>query len=249
MDEALEIEQIPARLAAVRERIDAACRRAGRSPAEVQLVAVSKRHSAARVAAAIEAGAREIGENYVQEAVAKHAEVAALLGPRAADARWCLIGNLQRNKARLAAPLFDCIETVDRAALASELSKRAVACGRVIDVLFQLNISGEPQKSGAEPQDVPALLEHVRELPGLRVRGLMAVPRASADPEASRAAFAQLRSLRDDWARSPGGEDLRELSMGMSADFEVAIEEGATRVRVGTAIFGERPPAPVSEKR
>jgi hypothetical protein len=225
-----------ARLAAVRERIAAAARRAGRDPAGVTLVGVSKRVPAERVAAAVAAGLTDAGESFVQEARAKLPAIAAL----GARPRWHLVGRLQRNKARDAVRLFDCIHGVDRAELAEELSRRAQAEGRRVEVLLQVNLTGEPQKGGAPADALPALVAACAALPGLALRGLMTVPAADADPEAARPVFAALRALRDRLLDAPGGEDLRELSMGMSHDFEVAIEEGATMVRVGTALFGAR---------
>jgi pyridoxal phosphate enzyme (YggS family) len=224
------------RLAAVRSRIEAAARRAGRDAREITLVGVSKRMPAERIAEAARAGLTCIGENYVQEAREKRAALADC--PQAL--RWHLIGNLQRNKARDAVALFDVIETVDRAALAEELDRRTAAAGRTLEILLQVNVSGEPQKAGARPQDVAALLAACAALPHLRVTGLMTVPEAADDAEATRPAFARLRALRDALRAAPGGQNLRDLSMGMSADFEVAIEEGATLVRVGTALFGPR---------
>jgi len=226
------------RLAAVRARIGAAARRAGRDPAAVTLVGVSKRMPPERVAEAARAGLACVGENYVQEAREKKAALDPL--PEARALRWHLIGNLQRNKARDAVATFDVVETVDRPGLAQELERRAAQAGRAHEVLLQVNVTGEPQKAGAAPQDVAALLCACAELPHLRVTGLMTVPEAAADPERTRPCFAQLRALRDALRDAPGGAGLRELSMGMSADFEVAIEEGATLVRVGTALFGPR---------
>jgi pyridoxal phosphate enzyme (YggS family) len=178
----------------------------------------------AAVRAAIDAGVTDIGENYVQEAQAKRAAVGA-------GAAWHLIGHLQRNKAARAVEVFDCIQTVDSAALGAALSRQAVAQGRSMRVLVEVRLGGEATKSGIEPEALPALLDALR-LPGLVVEGLMAVP-PPGDPEATRPHFRALRALRD-------GAGLRELSMGMSDDFEVAIEEGATMVRVGRAIFGAR---------
>ncbi len=225
------------RLAAVRERIAAAARRVGRDPAAVRLVGVSKRHPASAVANAARAGLALAGESFVQEARAKIPEARALLEGSGASLRWHFVGRLQRNKARFAVELFDCVESLDRSELADELSRRAEARERALPVLLQVNLSGEPQKGGAGPADLPALLAHCRGLPGLAVRGLMTVPAAGEDPEAARPAFARLRELRDAQEQP---EALPELSMGMSADFEVAVEEGATLVRVGTALFGPR---------
>ncbi len=207
-------------LSRVRERIAAACARAGRSAAEVQLVAVSKTQPIEKLREAFAAGQKIFGENYAQELRAK---AEALPG-----AEWHFIGALQSNKARIVVGRASLIHTCDRLALAKELAKRTQGVQRV---LLEVNIGKEPQKSGALPEDVPALLEAVRALPALSCEGLMCIPPASGDP---RQHFRALREL----ARRLG---LRELSMGMSADYETAIEEGATIVRVGTAIFGERP--------
>jgi pyridoxal phosphate enzyme (YggS family) len=189
----------------------------------------------------VRAGIRHIGENYVQECLPKISEVLEILHGEGVPApRWHFIGRLQRNKARQVAPVFDVVETVDRTALGAALDRRAEQAGRTLDVLLQTNVSGEPQKGGVEPALLPDLLAAGRDWRHLRVVGLMAVPAAAEDPEASREEFARLRSLRDRLFGTDGGEALRELSMGMSQDFEVAIEEGATIIRVGTALFGPR---------
>jgi len=205
-----------------------ACRRAGRPPADVLLVAVSKTVPADRVRQAIDAGVAALGENRVQEAKEK---IETLGHPLP----WHLIGHLQTNKARDAARLFDWIHSLDRLDLARELDRRARAAGRTLNVLIEVNLGDEPQKGGARPDDVKPLLDAVAKLDALSVRGLMAIPPAAADPEETRPYFRRLRELRD-------AAGLEHLSMGMSADFQVAIEEGATMVRVGTAIFGARPP-------
>jgi pyridoxal phosphate enzyme (YggS family) len=239
-DPAAEDEcRVAENLATVRERIAAAARGAGRHPEEITLIGVSKRQPVERVAAALGAGLGHLGENYVQEAREKRTRIEALLGS-APGPRWHMIGGLQRNKARAAVEIFDCIETVDRPALARELNKRAAAAGRVVDVLLQVNLDREEQKSGILEEALPALLEACGTLEHLRVVGLMTIPATSEDPERSRPEFQRLRALRDALRSNPGGESLRELSMGMSRDFEIAVEEGATLVRVGTAIFGPR---------
>jgi len=206
----------------VRERIAAACARAGRDPASVRLVAVSKTQPLDKLREAAAAGQRIFGENYAQELREK---ADALPG-----CEWHFVGALQTNKARLVVGRAALIHTCDRIALAQELSKRARNAGLVQPVLLEVNVGREPQKAGALPEDTPALLAEVRALPGLRCEGLMCIPPASGDP---RPHFRALREL----AQRLG---LAELSMGMSADYETAIEEGATLVRVGTAIFGER---------
>jgi hypothetical protein len=211
----------------VQARIAEACRRVGRDPAQVLLIGVSKTVDVERVRAAVEAGLAALGENRVQEARDK---IAALGRP----VPWHLIGSLQTNKARDAVKLFDWIHSVDRLELARELDRRARTAGRVADSLVEVNVGEEPQKAGVAPGELKRLLDALRELPGLRVRGLMAIPPAAEDPEASRPHFRRLRELRDELG-------LEHLSMGMSADYPVAVEEGATMVRVGTAIFGPRP--------
>ena len=236
-----ETAALAARLAAVRARIAAAARRAGRDPATVTLIGASKRQPAARVAAAARAGLRDLGENYVQEAVAKIAAVKEILGSEADALRWHGIGHLQRNKARDAVAAFACIHSVDSARLAAELARQAAAAGRVVPVLVQVNLSREPQKGGVAEEELPALLAAIAEHPELRAVGLMTMPAPSEDPEDARPAFARLRALRDALRDAPGGAHLVELSMGMSHDLEVAVEEGATFVRVGTDLFGPRP--------
>lgn len=212
-------------LARVRERIERACARAGRSPDEVALVAVSKVHPADAVREAYEAGQRLFGENYVQELSAKAAALADL--PRL---RWHFIGHLQRNKVKQVLGTGAVIETVDSERLAREVDKRA---SERVEVLLQVNVAGEAQKSGCDPSELGALIEVVRSLPRLSLRGLMTIPPLEREPERSRPHFARLRALAEE-------HGLTELSMGMSGDLEVAIEEGATIVRVGTAIFGAR---------
>ncbi|HET8578647.1 MAG TPA: YggS family pyridoxal phosphate-dependent enzyme [Methylomirabilota bacterium] len=218
---------IRANVERVREAIARACGRAGRSPGDVVLIAVSKTVEPERIRLAVAAGVPALGENRVQEARAK-IEVLGRLVP------WHLIGSLQTNKAKEAARLFDWIDSVDRVELAQELSRRAHALDRRLDVLVQVNLGEEQQKGGVAPGDLKALLDAIARLEGLRVRGLMAIPPALSSAEAARPYFRRLRELRD-------GVGLEHLSMGMSGDFEVAVEEGATMVRVGTAIFGPRP--------
>lgn len=230
------------RLATLRARIAAAAGRAGRDPAGVRLIGASKRQPAMRVAAAARAGLRDLGENYVQEATAKILEVRGILGAEVAGAlRWHGIGHLQRNKAREALAVFACLHTLDSARLAAELERQAAAAGRMLPVLVQVNVSREPRKSGVAEEELPALLAALAALPHLRAVGLMTMPAPSDDPEAARPAFARLRALRDELRDAPGGTHLVELSMGMSHDFEVAVEEGATWVRIGTELFGPRP--------
>jgi hypothetical protein len=229
------------RFAAVRERIAEAARRAGRRPEEITLVGASKRQAPERVVAAVRAGLARVGESYAQEGLAKLAEVqAALEGSGVNAPRWHFIGRLQSNKARSVARAFDVVETLDRPSLGAELDRRAAQCERRLSVLLQVNLSEEPQKGGAAPEQLAELLAQSTAWPQLDVVGLMTIPRAQPEPERSRPAFARLRALRDELRGAPGGERLCELSMGMSGDYEVAIEEGATIVRLGTAIFGPR---------
>ena len=233
-------DELAARLAAVRERIERAAARAGRRAEDITLVGVSKRQPAEAVAALVRAGLAHCGENFVQEAREKIPRVAELLGAGALVPRWHFIGRLQTNKAKLAAAWFDVVEAVDRLELARALDAQAAAAGRTLEVLLQVNVSGEAQKGGVAPGDLPALAAAVAGCARLRLTGLMTVPAAAERAEEVRPAFARLRELRDGLCRGPGGLTLPELSMGMSADFEVAIEEGATIVRVGTALFGAR---------
>ena len=211
--------------AAVRARIAAACARAGRDASEVTLVAVTKVFPAGDVEAAIAAGVTDVGENRVQEARDKKPLVHG-------SARWHLIGHLQSNKAKDAVRLFDVIQTVDSLDLGQKIARAAEAAGKRQEILLQVNIGNEEQKSGADRAAVPALVKALRAVDALDLRGLMAIPPAGA-PEETRRYFRELRALRD----SVGVE---QLSMGMSEDFEVAVEEGATIVRVGRAIFGSR---------
>ncbi len=212
----------------VRERIAGACRRADRDPASVTLVAVSKGQPAEAIVAAREAGIRHFGENRIQEAVPK-IEQATGAG---VEATWHLVGHLQSNKARAAANAFDVIHSVDSARLLRRLDAAAPAPR---DVLLQVNVAAEPQKEGVAPEEVEGLVAAAREAANLRVRGLMTIAPMAGDPEDVRPVFRALRLLAERF-------NLPELSMGMTDDFEVAIEEGATLVRVGRAIFGERRP-------
>jgi pyridoxal phosphate enzyme (YggS family) len=235
------VAEVRERVAAVRRRIREAAESAGREPGAITLVGVSKRQPPERIAAAIRAGVLELGENYVQEARDKQLHLEELLaGYRGPRPRWRMIGRLQRNKARTAVKLFGAVDSLDRTDLADELDRRAATLERQLDLCLQVDLSGEPQKGGVSPEGLEPLLAHCSGLRQLRVVGLMTMPAPHPDPEASRPAFAQLRELRDTLRGAPGAEQLRELSMGMSADFAVAIQEGATLVRVGTALFGAR---------
>jgi PLP dependent protein len=218
------LERVRERLAAVRERIARAAERAGRDPAGITLLAVTKVFPAAVIREAYELGLRQFGENYVQEFEGKAPEVADLEG-----ARFHLIGHLQSNKSKKAAELFQTIQTVDSAKLARRLNES----GRPLDVMIEVKLSEEDAKNGADPAELGDLIAAIRECPNLRLEGLMTMPPWSEDAEASRPYFRRLRELGE-------GHGLRQLSMGMSHDLETAIEEGATCVRVGTALFGKR---------
>jgi pyridoxal phosphate enzyme (YggS family) len=223
---------IAANLQAVRARIAAACLAAGRPPDAVQLLAVSKTWPAASVREALAAGQCAFGENYVQEGVAK---VAELVG---AGLEWHFIGPLQSNKTRLVAENFAWTHSVERLKIAERLSSQRPAGLAPLQICIQVNVSGEASKSGCAPDEAVALARAVDALPGLRLRGLMAIPEPTDDIDRLRNRFALLRQLRDQL--NAGGLKLDTLSMGMSDDLEAAIMEGATMVRVGTAIFGQR---------
>ena len=222
-------------LAQVKERIANAAIRSDRSPESVKLVGVTKTVDIERIQAAVSAGLQILGENYVQEARDKIEQVGE-------QAKWHFVGRLQTNKAKYAVKLFDLIQTVDSMKLAVELDRRAKPLGRVIPILIQLNLAGEETKGGVDRAESLSLVRQISELPHLQVRGLMTMPPFFNDPERARPYFRQLRELSQEIAAAgvPGVE-MTEISMGMSGDFEAAIEEGATLVRVGTAIFGERP--------
>jgi pyridoxal phosphate enzyme (YggS family) len=223
------------RVTAVRERIARAAERASRAPEEVTLVAVSKTFPAQAVRDAFAAGVRAFGENRVQEAEAK---IAGLAGLRDEGLQWHFLGHLQSNKARKAQGLFDVIQSVDSVGLGRRLARAAAESGRTLRILLQIDLAGEERKFGVPEKGSRAALEDLRGLEGLRVEGLMTLP-PYLDAEGVRPYFRRLRVLRDqarDAGLLPGGE----LSMGMSHDFETAVEEGATIVRVGTAIFGQR---------
>ena len=226
---------IAGRLAAIRERIDAAARLAGRDPSSVRLVAVSKTFPIEAIREAWDAGQRDFGENRVQEALQKISASSDL------KIRWHLLGHLQTNKARKAGPAFSVIQSVDSVELLEKLDRAAVEAGASPDLLVQVDLAGELTKFGAPPDEARRILEAALQARSVRVKGLMTLPPVPDTPEEARPWFRQLRELRDRF-RADGvpGEMLEELSMGMSGDFEVAIQEGATIVRVGTAIFGSR---------
>lgn len=236
----------------VQSRIEAAAVRSGRSPASITLVAVTKTVGAEHVEAASRLGIRDFGENRVQEARDKLAAIAqgashtdlrerATAGPGHGNIRWHMVGHLQRNKARLAIELFDVIQSVDSLELAELLSRLALNSGKVVPVLLQVNVSREATKFGFSVSELWSVFESVVGLPALDVRGLMTIAPLAPNAEQVRPVFAATRELRDELQRRFPGASLPELSMGMTDDFEVAIEEGATIIRVGRAIFGERP--------
>ena len=228
-------EDIPRRLAAVRDRIANAAIRAGRRPDDVRLIAVSKTHPIDAVRAAADAGQLDFGENKVQEALQKIAQAADR------SLRWHLIGHLQSNKARKAAQAVGSIHAIDSIELLAKVDQAASDAGRTVDVLIQVDLALEDTKFGAPVSDVRSIVDAATGCQAARLIGLMLLPPLADNPEDARPWFAQLRSLRDELiAAGTPADRLRELSMGMSHDFEVAIAEGATMVRVGTAIFGER---------
>ena len=216
----------------VKERIADAATRVGRDPAQITLIAVSKTVETERIREAIAAGITTFGENYVQEARTKIDEIGQT------GLQWHFIGHLQTNKAKYAVRLFDLIHAVDSSKVAKELDKRAAASGKVMDCLIEVNISQEESKFGITSEYTRALAQEMTKLKNISLKGLMTMPPYFDDPEPSRPYFIALRKLQEKIGQD--GIPLPELSMGMSTDFEVAIEEGATMVRVGTAIFGER---------
>jgi pyridoxal phosphate enzyme (YggS family) len=230
-------EELAERLALVRRRIETSASRVARAPEDVTLIAVSKTHPPETLLRAIEAGVRDLGENRVQEADAKITELGRT------RARWHLIGHLQANKARRAVALFDVIHSLDSASLARRLDHLCAESSREeLPVLIQVDLAGEETKSGVDEDELPQVIEAVVACQSLRLLGLMTLPPFFEDAELARPYFRRLRELRDALASKRNfGPGRGELSMGMSHDFEVAIEEGATMVRVGTAIFGARP--------
>jgi pyridoxal phosphate enzyme (YggS family) len=226
----IDDDEIASRLEHVRSRIEAAARRARRDAASIRLVLASKTQSSEAIRAAWRAGARDFGENYVQEAIAKRAQLTDL-----SNIRWHLIGHLQTNKAKVAAASFAMIQSLDSMRLAEALARAQK--DPPVRALIEVNLGGEASKSGVAPDDVEAMLDAARSK--VEIDGLMTIPPPAATPELARPYFVRLRELRDVLAMR-SGLTLRELSMGMTDDFEIAIEEGATIVRVGRAVFGER---------
>jgi pyridoxal phosphate enzyme (YggS family) len=231
----MELLQIIAtNFAALRDEIARITARCGRDPASVTIVAVAKGHTPEHIEAATRCGITNIGENYAQELRAKYAAL------RDRPIRWHFIGRLQTNKAKYVVPIAALVHSVDRRELAQELNRQAERCGKSLDILLQVNTSGEARKAGVAPEAAATLLAAVLELKHLRPRGLMTMAGLEHSTEQVRAEFRLLRTLRDRLATEFGIEQFTELSMGMSGDFPIAIEEGATLVRIGTRIFGER---------
>ena len=229
------MSSIADRLAGVRGRIAASARSAGRDPSSIRLVAVSKTFPIDSIRDAYAAGQRDFGENRVQEALQKIASATDL------EIRWHLLGHLQTNKARKAGPAFAAIHSVDSIELLEKIDAAAVEAGQMPELLIQVDLAGEATKFGAAPAEVPRLLDAAVSCRAARLTGLMTLPPVPESPEDARQWFRRLRDLRDEWlASGVPAPMLRELSMGMSGDFEVAIQEGSTMVRVGTAIFGSR---------
>jgi len=216
----------------LRERISLAAARSNRPVEEILIVAITKTHPPATIREALQIGLRHLGENKVQEARAKIEDIGSA-------ARWHMVGHLQKNKARDAVRIFDQIDSVDSLELARELSRHAQEAGKTLPVLLQVNVVGESAKFGITPEQAPAAAEAINALPQLQLQGLMTLAPYFAEPEKARPAFAGLRQCRDAITRSTGLQ-LPVLSMGMSHDFEIAIEEGSTAVRIGTALFGPR---------
>lgn len=219
----------------IRSRIRAACARAGRNPEDVALLAVSKTFPAGAIAEAFAAGIRDVGENYVQELLEKREQLDTL------PIRWHFIGHLQSNKVKYIAGWVHLIHAVDNPGLAHEVNKRGLQANRVIDVLVEVNTTGEQTKFGVKPEETVEFVESLAEFQNIRVAGLMTMGPFLPDPEGSRPMFQTLRLLKNDVARlNQPNVDMKHLSMGMTGDFEVAIDEGATIIRIGTAIFGTR---------
>ncbi len=232
-------ERLRTSLEKVRERIARAAERSGRKPDEIILIGASKSIPAEVIECAVRHGLREIGENYAQEALVKY----RIIGDKV---RWHFIGSLQTNKAKVVVRICQFVQSLDRWSLAEELNRQAVRNQKIVNCLIQVNLGGEGTKSGVDREGLWELAEKVVALPSIRLVGLMTIPPYHPDPEKSRPVFSELRELRDR-LQERIGMDLPYLSMGMSLDFEVAIEEGANMVRIGTALFGPRPSVPKKE--
>jgi pyridoxal phosphate enzyme (YggS family) len=235
--EARASSEIAARLRTVRDRVAVAAQRVGRDPAEVTILIATKTQTPAAVAEVVRSGYRLIGENRVQELAAKAPELAALLPGVALETHF--IGRLQSNKIRQLVPLVSCVQSVETAALARRLAQ-SVPSGRTLEVFAQVNVSGEATKAGVPPEAALDLVEAIVAEPGLRLRGLMTIGLNSPDPEAVAAGYRMLAGLSDQVRGLPDAGGAHELSMGMSGDLEVAIEAGATMIRIGSAVFGAR---------
>lgn len=236
--EPVTVDEIRSRVAAIQSRIQSACRRAGRAGSEVRIVAVTKTFSSTVLLRAVEAGVTDFGENRVQELTQKAAEVRGEV--QGGSITWHMIGHLQRNKARDVVQAVDMFHALDSVRLATELNRRAEDGGRVLPCMIQINTSGEGSKSGISPTDVDDFVSKVRDFGFIMPRGFMTIAAPADDPEQVRHEFRALRKIRDQQAAANSMLSLDYLSMGMSQDFEVAIEEGATHVRIGSAIFGRR---------
>jgi pyridoxal phosphate enzyme (YggS family) len=231
----IKILMIPENIERVQRQIASCCTRIGRNPDDVTVVAVSKTFSAESIREAVRAGMMDIGENYVQELTAKRDALAR------EHIRWHFVGHLQRNKVKHIAPWIHMIHALDSVELAREIEKRAAAAGRTIDVLVEVNTTGEGSKYGVAPETVSDLIKGMCDLQHVRIAGLMTIGPFLPDPESSRPMFRQLRELKEEVARSrQANAAMHHLSMGMTGDFEVALDEGATLLRIGTAIFGSR---------
>ena len=257
------MSEVAAALQRVRERIDAAAVRAGRDPAGVTLVAVSKTVAVRLIREAIDAGQGDFGENRVHEAAAKYKELGTpegalrprveepegALRPRAEErVRWHFVGRLQRNKVKSLVGWVDLIHSLDRPALAAEIANRALSLDARQEVLAEVNVSGDPGRGGVAPEDLASLLESASTLAGIRVSGLMVMAPVVDTPEAARPYFRRVARLGDEMAARFPELSIHHLSMGMSQDYEIAVEEGATLVRVGEAIFGRRSGRVIEEK-
>ena len=237
-----DISEIPERVRSVRRRVQEAAQRCGRDPASITLIAVCKTVGAERVRSALEQGIVDLAENRIQEAEPKISELGS-------EPVWHFVGHLQSNKASRAAQLFDWIHGVDSASLGKRLDRAAQQLDRRLQILMQVNLSGESSKSGVSEEEATRVAVELAQLRAVRLRGLMMIPAFTADPGEARRSFARLRELRDTINRSAGLDPpLEALSMGMTNDFEVAIEEGATHIRLGRALFGERPTPPPSQR-
>jgi len=220
-------------LAQLRDELIRVCARCGRKPEQIAILAVTKTHSAQTVQEAVKAGLTDIGENRVQEADAKFAQIGHI-------AHYHLIGHLQSNKAKKAVQLFDVIQSVDSPGIAQDISKRAGEIGKTMECLIEVNSSGETQKFGVQPAETVALAEEIIRLPNIRLTGLLTVGPLTDDPDQIRGAFRQCRELFE-LTRTRIGPQIATLSMGMSGDFEIAVQEGSTMIRIGTGLFGDRP--------